>query len=402
MTKKLIAITLLLLTIIPCLRAQRKEISQARSYIKSGKDLDKAETMLREVLKNDSVSRQDPRVHSYLIQAIEKQYAEGNEKLYLKQKYDTTALFTLTKKLFDAAMQLDSIDARPDEKGRVKAKYRTKNAAMLNTRRPNLYSGGVYHLRKGNFNDAFTMFDTYIQCAGQPMFEAYDYAKTDGRMPEAAYWATYCGSQLNEPARVLKYAEMAERDLSKLSYVLMYEALAYRMNGETENYVNTLKRGFELYPKFKFFFPHLIDHCTETGKMEEALEICNTALEADSTSILFLFAKSNVLLSLGQNDLCLEVAKRIIALDASLPVPYYNAGMALLNKTLTMEKSSRREDKAAAKQLYSEARPFLEKFRELAPDESGKWAPALYRVYLNLNMGRQFEEIDKIINEEKP
>ena len=42
MTKKLIAITLLILTIIPCLRAQRKEISQARSYIKSGKELAKA------------------------------------------------------------------------------------------------------------------------------------------------------------------------------------------------------------------------------------------------------------------------------------------------------------------------------------------------------------------------
>ena len=101
MTKKLIAITLLILTIIPCLRAQRKEISQARSYIKSGKELAKAETMLRDAIKKDSSSRQDPRVYASLLQAIEKQYAEGNEKLYLKQKYDTTQLFTLTKKLFD-------------------------------------------------------------------------------------------------------------------------------------------------------------------------------------------------------------------------------------------------------------------------------------------------------------
>ena len=88
MIKKLVLFLLLLLTIIPCLRAQRKEISQARSYIKSGKELAKAEEILRKVIDNDSVSRNDPRVHSYLLQAIEKQYAEGNEKLYLKQKYD--------------------------------------------------------------------------------------------------------------------------------------------------------------------------------------------------------------------------------------------------------------------------------------------------------------------------
>ena len=51
------------MTIIPCLRAQRKEISQARSYIKSGKDLDKAEKLLRGVMEKDSASREDPRVH---------------------------------------------------------------------------------------------------------------------------------------------------------------------------------------------------------------------------------------------------------------------------------------------------------------------------------------------------
>ena len=75
MIRKLIAITLLLLTIIPCLRAQRKEISQARSYIKSGKDLDKAEKLLRGVMEKDSASRGDSRVHFYLLQSIEKQYA---------------------------------------------------------------------------------------------------------------------------------------------------------------------------------------------------------------------------------------------------------------------------------------------------------------------------------------
>lgn len=39
----------------------------------------------------------------------------------------------------------------------------------------------------------------------------------------------------------------------------------------------------------------------------------------------------------------------------------------------------------------------MEAYRKLAPDEKQKWAPALYRIYLNLNMGKQFEEIDKIM-----
>ena len=41
----------------------------------------------------------------------------------------------------------------------------------------------------------------------------------------------------------------------------------------------------------------------------------------------------------------------------------------------------------------------MEKYRTIAPDDKDKWAPALYRIYLNLNMGRKFEEIDKMLNE---
>ena len=41
--------------------------------------------------------------------------------------------------------------------------------------------------------------------------------------------------------------------------------------------------------------------------------------------------------------------------------------------------------------------PYMEKYRELAPFDSQRWGPALYRVYLNLNKGKQFEEIDRLM-----
>jgi hypothetical protein len=47
--------------------------------------------------------------------------------------------------------------------------------------------------------------------------------------------------------------------------------------------------------------------------------------------------------------------------------------------------------------LYAAARPYMEKYRQLMPADRQRWAPALYRIYLNLNMGKQFEEIDKLM-----
>ena len=402
MMKKLIAITLLLLTIIPCLRAQRKEISQARSYIKSGKDFDKAETLLRGVIDTDSASRENARVWSYLLQSIEKQYAEGNEKLYLKQQYDTTAFFALAKKMFDVAVKLDSIDALPDEKGRVRTKYRTKNAALLSTCRPNLFFGGMYHIRKGNFENAFSLFDIYIRCAEFPMFETYNYRKTDPKLPEAAYWASFAGAKLDSVSMVLKHANLAEADTSKLRFTLMYEAQAYDKMDDMEKYEATLKRGFEEYPLFSFFFPHLIDLCNESAEYDKVRQLCDDALAIAQDNMLFLYAKSNVLLTVGLYDDCISVTKRIIELNDSIAEPYYNIGMAYLNKVVDLEKTGRKQDKIQIKPLYKEAMPYLEKYRQLSPDEKKKWAPALYRIYLNLNMGKQFDEIDKILGSEKP
>ena len=96
--------------------AQKKEIAQARSYIKSGKNFDKAEKLMAELLEKDSLNRENPKIHVLLYEAVQRQYEAGNEKLYLGQKFDTAALFNLTKHMFDICQRFDSIDAQPDQK----------------------------------------------------------------------------------------------------------------------------------------------------------------------------------------------------------------------------------------------------------------------------------------------
>ena len=39
----------------------------------------------------------------------------------------------------------------------------------------------------------------------------------------------------------------------------------------------------------------------------------------------------------------------------------------------------------------------METYRKLMPDEKDKWGPVLYRIYLNLNRGKQFDEIDRLL-----
>ena len=159
-----IAIAILSL-IVSVAVAQKKELSQARTYIKSGKDYDKAEKLMTNLLANDSASRHNKKVYATWYESVLGQYQQINEKIYLNQKYDTAAVYTLLSRMYRVAESLDSLDAMPDEKGKVKLEYRKNNAEQLDKLRRNLYFGGTYNVRRNNFKDAFSFFQTYIDAA---------------------------------------------------------------------------------------------------------------------------------------------------------------------------------------------------------------------------------------------
>ena len=50
---------------------------------------------------------------------------------------------------------------------------------------------------------------------------------------------------------------------------------------------------------------------------------------------------------------------------------------------------------------YAQALRPMEIVRVLAPKDTLRWAQPLYRIYLNLNMGAQFDAIEKILKSKK-
>ena len=111
-------------------------------------------------------------------------------------------------------------------------------------------------------------------------------------------------------------------------------------------------------------------------------------------------AKATSLLNLERYDESVRISERLIADCDTMPEPYYTIGSAYLNQALTMETGVKaRDNKTKIREFYIKARPYMEAYRKLAPNEKKKWAPALYRIYLNLNMGKQFEEIDHLMHD---
>lgn len=398
--RKLLTLTLLLILTPACLRAQKKEISQARTYIKSGKDYDKAAKLMKELIEKDSASSRNTKAYETWFEAVKLQYEAGNQKLYLKEKYDTATLYSLTKTMYEILCSLDSVEVLllGEQQKKGEPRSRKKSAETLDKYRPNLYHGGTHLYKKADYAGAFGYFDAYLAAAGEPMFKAYDYAAKDKKMNDAAFWATACGHRLSDPDRTLRYAPMAEGDTARLRLTLRFEADAYKGREDQEKYVETLRRGMRLYPKYEYFFLRLMDHYTDHNQPDSALNVGNEALNLVPDYGLFLYAKSTVLLNMGRNDECIEVTRRLIEQGDTVAEPYFNIATAMLNQIVVLEGKPQR-DKEAIKTRYEEAMPYMERYRDLAPDQKKKWAPALYRIYLNLNLGPQFEEIDKLMSE---
>lgn len=383
------------------LYAQKKQLATARESLKTGKELVKAEKSMQNLLE-DSVNRTNTKIWVMLCDILMKQYEQGNEKLYLKQQYDTAAFFSVTKRMYETMAKFDSIDAHLNMPSPVLPKYRERHAQFLNSIRPNLFNGGTYFLHVKDYKTAYDYFDNYIKTDKQSLFIGYDYEHKDDLMPHAAYWAMYCGYKLGDTEKTMRYLNLAERDSSMLNFVRQYEASAYLMQKDTIKYLKALQEGFKEYPNFAFFFPRLVEYYVKNGDNQMALQITEKALETDSTSVLFRFTKSTVLLNLGRYKECIDICLKLIQEKADFADAYCNLGLAYFDQAIELAKTQQnRSKRVKINKLYETAMPYLEQYKRLAPKARDKWLAPLYTIYLNLNMGKEFDEIDKLRNEAK-
>lgn len=146
----------------------KKELQQVKTSLKTGKELDKAERIMNDVLAKPD-NRKDVKTWLLLFDVIKKKYEQGNERLYLQQTADTVTMYNLTKKMCLTLESIDSVERVNANGNENKIKYRKKHAEELFTYKPNLFFGGTYFMSKKMYDKAFEFFSLYIDCAQTPI-----------------------------------------------------------------------------------------------------------------------------------------------------------------------------------------------------------------------------------------
>ena len=398
-------------------KALKAEIKAANKVLKTAQgqlnatdgNINEANRLIQEAMTNPhTASNPDTWYTAGKIQ--EKFYNQENEKMYLQQAYDKEKFFGSLVKMFDYFIKCDELEQLPNEKGNVVVKYRNETCDLLSRVRINLVSGGVTYFNENNNEKAFELFSKYIDVAEVPMFKQFNYMETDSLLPEIAYYNTLAGLKLEDYNKALKYVDLAMTKEDVAQKAIEYKAISYVNLGDTVNWLNTLKEGVEKYPSVEYFYSNLISYYNDRGNVTDLLSFADDMLAKNPLPI-FHFVKGFLYQNMKNYELAINEYKVCIEQDPNYTGAYRNLGICYCQvaqdlsdaaSDLDIKSKAYKEKKEEITSYYRLALPVYEQLRKLDdgtdPDVKNAWTNGLYTCYYMLNMGKEFEEIEKLMN----
>ncbi|MCI5662797.1 MAG: tetratricopeptide repeat protein [Mediterranea sp.] len=394
--------------------AQIKNVKDAKSIASEMKpDFAKAESLINAALTNPE-TKDNPETWNVAGFVQQKRSAKEMENAYLRKPYDTLQVYKSALEMCKYYFKCDELAQVPDEKGKIKNKYRKPNAAAIMGERGNLINGGIQYFNMAMGDEAkakeynqkaLDFFGAYIDVAAHPMFEKENLLQTDTVLPQIAYYASLAAAKLEDNASILKYAPYAQDDKEVGKYAMEFISTALKAQGDTDKWIASLKNGIQKYPDHPFFFGHLIDYYSNNNKYDEAMQFADEMLAKDAKNTFYLYVKGYLYHNMKDYDNAIKFYMQTVEVDPNYAEAYSNMGLVYCQQaqdfsekaTTDVNDPKYKEEQKILKSFYEKARPNYEKARALKPDAKDLWLQGLYRVYYNLDMGPEFKEIEDMM-----
>lgn len=327
---------------------------------------------------------------------------QENRKAYLKQAYDTARFYNTLLSMFNHLELCDSVDRLPKANGNVQIRFGKNTNKLRNIYRANILNGGKYFLRKGNFSQALKFLDTY-----------YIYRPDDNvaELNNVVLWSTKCCMETHDNKGLLKYVDHAIRISSdEVKPILQeYKVMAYEALGNDSSWFAALLTGQMLYPSQYFFFAHLTDYYFKHKMYSEGITLCDRQISLFPDKAIYWYIKSSYMLRQELFDECIECADAALKIDSSHVESHYNRATAYIHLATIAKETACNDlrnpqclkDREIIKGYYNEALISMELVRQHEPEDPTRWGNALYKIYLNLNKGKEFDEIDYLLKKQK-
>ena len=328
--------------------------------------------------------------------------------------YDTLGMNNAAYEALKAAMECDKYDVQPNEKGKVKIRFRQNNQQRMQNIRLNLINAGLFDYNHKNMEGAFAKWALYTDSPEDPLFTGFadvaDLSKDQYRS-EIAYYAGLVAYQMKDHPNALKYAKIAGQDPKKANeaneIILFSMKETMKTASDSLEYVDMVKKLHKENPEEERFFNLLMEYYTRSNNMKALSEWAEEEITLNPENKMAWALKGEVQMNNREWDAAVASYQKAIDIDSEFIQCIFNAGVCLNSKAIELKDKLAdkntggltKDNAEKVKAILNEALPFLERAKELDPDrEKVKWAYPLYQIYYSLGDKAKSDEMEAIVN----
>lgn len=313
-------------------------------------------------------------------------------------------------------------DNAPDKKGKA-GEFNAMNKLNLTQMLSNYYYAGIFSIQSGNNEKALEYLQKFYDLPKNPMFtpvetEGFYQGEFKDNYNQSLYFISLLNYQLKRWAAVKESAPKAlQADPSNARDLYNMQIQANAELGDSVGYFNILTEAIAKFEKATDSyddqnFLHMLEYELTRKDKEKALAVVDKFVADYPEIAQSHIAKGYVCLNIEPSDYAgaeaafkkaLEIEPNSIDANTNMAFtymnevaykvnndiikfPYGNSAAAQAKVEAVMEKEVR--------PYYAKARPYMERVRELLPDEPRRWATYLHQIYKNLNMEKEAAEMD--------
>jgi len=311
----------------------------------------------------------------------------------------------------EAALKCDEFDNMPNEKGKVKPRFRQANQQKYQSGRLQCINAGQYLYNEKDYAGAFKAFAAYVNTADAPLFTGVDLSKDNGYLGEVAYFASLSAYQGKDYANVVKYAQIAAandtakaKDATEIMVFAKKETMKTKQ--DTLEYIDMLKKANQQFPDDTRYSAWIGDYYLQSASTDELKAWAEEEIQKNPENKFAYTYKGEALRLTNKFDEAVECYKKAFEIDPTYVAAAYQAGVCLNSKAIELKDqladkktgmlTNANADKVKA--VLNEAKDYLEKVREADPNrEQVNWAYALYQVYYSLRDEAKAKEMEALV-----
>ena len=359
-----------------------------KSVLKA-KDYTEAQSQLNSCLSslsNEEKAKAYNKLVELSMQKVNKENSTIVENQALQQMgqqakpVDMQGFYTSLTNALNAAQECDKYDHMPNAKGKVSPKFHKKNQATLWTLRPQLINAGQDCLQKDDNKGALAYYAAYVESGNSSLFADMDKTKApDTYLGEVARVASVIAFQEKDMETANKYCDVALKDTASYKDALNLKMAMMQQQMKTkEDSVKCLKTFEELYANDKnneSIFTNLATLYGNLGMKAEQDKCIQERLAADPKCFVAWAVKGQAEMNASKWDEAIADFKKAIEIKPSALVMTW---MGYCNNN----KAANLQDVNQQKVLLAETEKYLEKAKELDPEQKeANWKYLLYNTY---------------------